>query len=167
MTEHILFAAHLLGCAWPCGLLWHCLALSNAASCCVQKGKHTCQDFVTNSEIDNLQSNSSFASLCCVYDAAGVHFYANVPERLHITVFHTSQFDDTRPNPLKPLRSDEQERNPAQRMRPTTADLQQEQEMVQTIVSQTQALALEVAAVHHTHYTLYKTHHSCMVIASI
>lgn len=76
--------------------------------------------------------------------ATGMEVYTNVPERWHITVFHTSQFDDTRPHPLKPVEPDLQRSEPAQHVMPTSANLQQEQETVQMVVSKSQPLVLEV-----------------------
>lgn len=81
---------------------------------------------------------------CFVHNAAGTEVYINVPERWHITVFHTSQFDDTRPHPLTPVRPDLQRQQPAQRLVPTSADLQQEQETVQMVLNRSQPLVLEV-----------------------
>lgn len=133
-------------CYGLCVALWSCARTRGQNT--RPEYKATCKHFVTTIETD--RPAISMASMDCVYDAAGVAFYANVPERLHITVFHTSQFDDTRPNPLNPLSSDELDTSPAQRMHPTATDLQQEQATVQTIVGQTQPLALEVTAIHHT-----------------
>ena len=76
--------------------------------------------------------------------SAGTEVYTNAPERWHITVFHTSQFDDTRPRPLQPLTLDVQQQDPAQRPLPTSAHLQQEQETVQMAVSKSQPLLLRV-----------------------
>ena len=70
--------------------------------------------------------------------------YTNAPERWHITVFHTSQFDDTRPHPLNLLEPDLQGLEAAKRPVPTSRNLQQEQEVVQMVVSKSQPLNLEV-----------------------
>ena len=82
--------------------------------------------------------------------SAGTEVYTNVPERWHITVFHTSQFDDTRPWPLEPLTPNLQEQSPAQRPLPTSANLQQEQETVQMVISKSQPLLLQVQTYTHT-----------------
>ncbi|KAL3131840.1 hypothetical protein ABBQ38_007553 [Trebouxia sp. C0009 RCD-2024] len=88
--------------------------------------------------------------LCAAFNKVlpqGMEVYTNVPERWHITVFHTSQFDDTRPHPLKPVEPDLQRSEPAQHVMPTSANLQQEQETVQMVVSKSQPLVLEVCKV--------------------
>ena len=76
--------------------------------------------------------------------SAGTEVYTNAPERWHITVFHTSQFDDTRSHPLEPLKPDMHGKSPAERLLPTSANLQQEQEKVRTVISKSQPLLLEV-----------------------
>ena len=76
--------------------------------------------------------------------SAGTEVYSNAPERWHITVFHTSQYDDTRPHPIEPLTPDVQQQDPAQRPSPTSANLQQEQETVQMVISKSQSLLLQV-----------------------
>ena len=83
--------------------------------------------------------------------SAGTEVYTNAPERWHITAFHTSQFDDTRPRPLEPLTPDVQAQDPAQRPLPTAADLQQEQETLQMVISKSQPLLLQVKTHTNTH----------------
>lgn len=84
-------------------------------------------------------------SLACV--SADTEVYTNAPERWHITVFHTSQFDDTRPHPFELLKPDMHGKSPAERLLPTSANLQQEQETVQMVISKSQPLLLEVRTI--------------------
>ena len=83
--------------------------------------------------------------------SAGTEVYTNAAERWHITVFHTSQFDDTRPRPLEILTPDVQGQDSAQRPLPTSANLQQEQETVQMVISKSQPLLLQVMTHTNTH----------------
>ena len=76
----------------------------------------------------------------------GTELYANVPERWHITVFHTSKFDDTRPNPLEALTPDLQETESGCRPLPSAQALQCEQQTIQEVVRQNQPLHLEVSS---------------------
>lgn len=102
-------------------------------------------------------------SLACM--SAGTEVYTNAAERWHITVFHTSQFDDTRPHPLEPMKPDMHGKDQAQRCLPTFANLQQEQETVHKVISESQPLVLEVRThmdIHFVHWSsqLARTKHN-------
>lgn len=73
----------------------------------------------------------------------GTECYINDAERWHITIFHTSKFDDTRPNPSQTA-ANSLDHAPAARPLPSPAALQQEQDAMQETVAMSQALNLEV-----------------------
>ncbi|DBA95023.1 TPA: hypothetical protein ACH3X1_002539 [Trebouxia sp. C0004] len=75
---------------------------------------------------------------------SGAELYVNEPERWHITVFHTSKYDDTRPNPLKPLAADLQQTESVHRAPPSSDALHQEHQTMQKLVGQNQPINLEV-----------------------
>ena len=85
----------------------------------------------------------------CPYDHApltGTELYVNEPERWHITVFHTSKYDDARPNPLKPLAPDLQQTQSGHRALPSGDALHQEHQIMQKLVGQNQPINLEVSS---------------------
>lgn len=87
------------------------------------------------------------SALCQDFQEAlpsGTELYTNVPERWHITVFHTSKFDDTRANPLETLTPDLQETDSAYRPLPSAQALHCEQQTIQEVVRQNQPIHLEV-----------------------
>ena len=75
--------------------------------------------------------------------APGTECYINDAERWHITIFHTSKFDDTRPNPSQTA-ANSLHHAPAARPLPSPAALQQEQDAMQETVAMSQSLNLEV-----------------------
>lgn len=75
---------------------------------------------------------------------SGTELYINEPERWHITVFHTSKYDDARPNPLKPLAPDFQQTESGHQAPPSGDALHQEHQTMQKLVGQNQPINLEV-----------------------
>ncbi|KAL0027029.1 hypothetical protein WJX79_011054 [Trebouxia sp. C0005] len=75
---------------------------------------------------------------------SGTELYVNKPERWHITVFHTSNYDDARPNPSKPLAPDLQQSESGHRAPPSSDALHQEHQTIQKLVRQNQPINLEV-----------------------
>ncbi|KAL0050294.1 hypothetical protein WJX82_008295 [Trebouxia sp. C0006] len=87
------------------------------------------------------------SALSCDFQQAlrsGTELYVNEPERWHITVFHTSKYDDARPNPLKPLAPDLQQTQSGHRAPPSGDALHQEHQIMQKLVGQNQPINLEV-----------------------
>lgn len=80
---------------------------------------------------------------------AGTDLYINEPSRWHITIFHTSKFDDTRPNPLGPAPSQIGDLSPSARQLSSPAELQQEKEAMQQVVAESPAATLEVSVAVH------------------
>jgi len=74
----------------------------------------------------------------------GTELYVNEPERWHITIFHTSKYDDARPNPLKPLAPGLQQTESGHRALPSGDALHQEHQTIQKLVGQNQPINLEV-----------------------
>ncbi|KAA6422327.1 MAG: hypothetical protein FRX49_07797 [Trebouxia sp. A1-2] len=77
-------------------------------------------------------------------DIVRTELYVNKPERWHITVFHTSNYDDARPNPSKPLAPDLQQSESGHRAPPSSDALHQEHQTIQKLVRQNQPINLEV-----------------------
>ena len=80
--------------------------------------------------------------------ATGTEIYVNANDRWHITVFHTSQFDDTRPNPMEPADSDLQQTESGKRPLPSADLLRTEQQPATKVVGQNQPINLEVHCSH-------------------
>ncbi len=76
----------------------------------------------------------------------GTELYVNEPQRWHLTVFHTSKYDDARPNPLKPLAPDLQQTESGHRAPPSADALHQEHQTTQKLVGQNQPINLEVSS---------------------
>lgn len=74
---------------------------------------------------------------------AGTEVYTNDPGRWHITLFHTSKFDDTRPNPQEPA-ANQLCQAPAARPLPSPAALQLEKEAMQQTVANSEPLHVKV-----------------------
>ena len=74
---------------------------------------------------------------------AGTEVYINDSSRWHITLFHTSKFDDTRPSPLEPAANQLCQAS-AGRPLPSPAALQLEQEAMQQTVAKSEPLHVKV-----------------------
>lgn len=70
--------------------------------------------------------------------------FANARGNYHITVFHTSQPTDPRPDPTRPDGGTDLTLEPHRRRVPTAAEWQNEQEVVRQLVAATQPPMLRV-----------------------
>lgn len=122
------------------------------ASCACIKQKPLSTSTVLNSASDDeLHTTASAAPTATAFFAegrlpahAGTEVYVNRPERWHVTIFHTSKFEDTRPNPMKPAGSDLLAAPAAQRPLPSPDQLQQEHRKMEEVAKQSPALHLQV-----------------------
>jgi hypothetical protein len=72
-----------------------------------------------------------------------------------VTVFHTSQPTDTRPNPLQPPNEFEQMASPQARTGPSPDNLEAERAVLMPIVTSTPRFSLEVPARLHRPHTCH------------
>lgn len=87
---------------------------------------------------------------------AGTQTYANRPERLHITVFHSSRPDDPRPSTLAASMGDDLSSVPIwERRGPTSEEIKAELSAVRVVVLTTERpKEIEVSRPHHGHSSL-------------